>query len=124
VGRRLYVFDASTGRIVLASTDDLRIKRSALLGRLPGGEAYALAADGRAYLAAGKRLLSADGETLAPAGAWDLPGQAHGLAWLNGELLAGAGEQVLRLQPRTGARLGAITLPGLREVRHAEPSYG
>ncbi|MEU7745650.1 hypothetical protein [Nonomuraea sp. NPDC049158] len=122
--RRLYVFDASTGRAVVASTDDLTIKRSALLGRLGDGEAYAVAADGRAYLAAGKRLLSADGESLAPAGAWDLPGQAHGLAWLNGELLAGAGEQVLRLEPRTGARLGAITLPGLREVRHAEPSYG
>ncbi|MFD1544785.1 hypothetical protein [Nonomuraea guangzhouensis] len=122
--RRLYVFDASTGRVVVASTDDLQIKHAGLLGEQPGGEAYAVAADGRAYLAAGKRLLSADGQTLAGTGAWDLPGQARGLAWLNGELLAGAGEQVLRLQPRTGARLGALTLPGLRELRHAEPTYG
>jgi hypothetical protein len=121
--RRLYVFDASTGHVVVASTDDLEIKRSGLLGVQPPGQAYAAAAEGRAYLAVGGRLVSADGETLGPAGAWDLPGRARGLTWLNGELLAGAGERVLRLQPRTGAQLGTISLPGLRELRHAEPSY-
>jgi hypothetical protein len=122
--RRLYVFDASTGRAVVASTEDLRIRRSAMLGPLPDGQAYAVAAGDRAYLAAGGRLAAADGQTLALAGSWDLPGQARGLAWLNGELLAGAGERVLRLDPLTGAERGSFSLPGLVELRHAEPSYG
>ncbi|MEV0235953.1 hypothetical protein [Nonomuraea sp. NPDC050786] len=129
---RLYVFDASTGRVVLASTKDLTITRTGLLGRLmsptpaPGGsgEAFAVAGGGRLFLAAGRRLLVSDGATLAPQAAWDLPGQARGLAYLEGELLAGAGEQVLRLEPRTGARLGAMTLTGLRALRHAERTAG
>ncbi|MEV1179072.1 hypothetical protein, partial [Nonomuraea sp. NPDC049784] len=142
---RLYVFDASTGRVILASTRDLTITRTGLLGRLvsPGpasppardsdagawqaggsGEAFAVAGGGRLFMAAGRRLLVSDGATLAPQAAWDLPGQARGLAYLEGELLAGAGEQVLRLEPRTGARLGTITLPGLRTLRHAERTAG
>ncbi|MEV4108369.1 hypothetical protein [Nonomuraea sp. NPDC049695] len=127
---RLYVFDASTGRVVLASTRDLTITRTGRPGRLmsptPGGtgEAFAVAGDGRLYLAAGRRLLVCDGATLAAQAAWDLPGQARGLAYLEGELLAGTGEQVLRLEPHTGARLGAMTLPGLRALRHAERTAG
>ncbi|MFG1709792.1 hypothetical protein ACFLIM_42110 [Nonomuraea sp. M3C6] len=122
--RRLYVFDASTGRAVVASTEKPAIERSALLGKLTTGEAYATAGAGRLYLAAGTRLVAADGETLAPRAAWDLPGPARGLALLGGELLAGAGDQVLRLDAGTGARLGAIALPGLRTLRHAEPATG
>ncbi|MEQ4724680.1 hypothetical protein [Nonomuraea sp. B19D2] len=139
-GTRLYVFDASTGRVVSASTQDLTITRSGLLAKLLSpapasspvrdpdaggpGEAFAAAGGGRLFMAAGNRLLAADGATLAPQAAWDLPGQTRGLAYLEGELLAGAGEQVLRLEPGTGARLGAITLPGLRALRHAERTAG
>ncbi|MER6952230.1 hypothetical protein ABT294_50300 [Nonomuraea sp. NPDC000554] len=121
--KRLYVFDASTGRVVQASTDDLTIRRSGFLGRQPG-EAFAVTDGDRLYLGAGSRVQVADGETLAPRAAWDLPGQARGLAWLDGELLAGAGEQVLRLRSDTGGRLAAITVPGLRTVLHAEPVTG
>jgi hypothetical protein len=136
---RLYVFDASTGRAVVASTETLTIERSALLGKLTGetrageahtgeayagqaytGEAYAVAGGGGLYLAAGTRLTAADAGTLALRATWDLPGQARGLAFLEGELMAGAGEQVLRLDPATGARLAAVPLPGLRALRHAE----
>ncbi|MFI6743277.1 hypothetical protein ACIBI9_61255 [Nonomuraea sp. NPDC050451] len=125
-GQRLYVFDASTGRAVLASTTDVTITRSGLAGAptVAAGEAFSAAGDGRLFLAAGTRLLVSDGATLARQAAWDLPGPARGLAYLNGELLAGAGEQVLRLDPRTGARLGAVALPGLRALRHAEPAAG
>ncbi|UBU18686.1 hypothetical protein [Nonomuraea gerenzanensis] len=168
----LYVFDASSGRVTLASTQDLTITRSALLGRAGGdgatgppeqgaadggtpehaaaghqapgqettgheasgrgvagqgaaaGEAFAVAGGGRLYLAEGGRLLVCDGRTLVPQARWWLPGQARGLAYLNGEVLAGAGEQVLRLDPATGARRGALTLPGLRALRHAESATG
>ncbi|MEV4020855.1 hypothetical protein AB0J35_61310 [Nonomuraea angiospora] len=129
-GRRLYVFDASTGRAVLASATDLSIIRSGLVGAptvaagAAAGEAFSAAGDGRLFLAAGTRLLVSDGATLARQAAWDLPGPARGLAYLDGELLAGAGEQVLRLDPRSGARLGAVALPGLRALRHAELAAG
>ncbi|TYB62335.1 hypothetical protein FXF51_26945 [Nonomuraea sp. PA05] len=128
----LYVFDAASGRVVRASTQDLTIGRSALLGRpakrtaedSPAQEAFAVAGGGRLYLAQGRRLLVADGATLVPQATWELPGPARGLAFLNGEVLAGAGEQVLRLDAATGARLGAVTLPGLRALRHAEQAAG
>ncbi|GAA4929716.1 hypothetical protein HD597_004287 [Nonomuraea thailandensis] len=144
----LYVFDASSGRVVMASTQDLTISRSALLGRAgsPGqagagqaradgqagqgeeagqaGEAFAVSGGGQLYLAEGRRLLVCDDRTLALRAIWDLPGPARGLAFLGGELLAGAGEQVLRLDPATGARLGALILPGLRTLRHAEGATG
>lgn len=119
-GRRLYSFDASTGGIVVASTDDQVIRRSGLLGKQPGGEAYAAAGGRRVYVAAGSQVLVADGETLAPLAAWALPGPARGVIWTAGELLVGAGDQVIRLDPDTGAGLGAVALPGLRAVRHAE----
>ncbi|WP_188187809.1 hypothetical protein [Nonomuraea sp. SYSU D8015] len=118
--RRLYSFDASTGTIVVASTDDQVIRRSGLLGKQPGGEAYAAAGGRRVYVAVGSRVLVADGETLAPLAAWALPGPARGVTWTAGELLVGAGDQVIRLDPDTGAGLGAFPLPGLQEVRHAE----
>jgi hypothetical protein len=121
--RRLYVFDASTGRVVSAATDQLTILRLALLGAQPPGEAYAAAGDGRLYLGTGAKVLSTDGESLAPGRSWNLPAASRGLAFLDGELLAGAGEQVLRLRTDTGARAGAVTLPGLKAVLHAIPVY-
>ena len=121
--KRLYVFDASTGRVVSAATDQLTILRLALLGAQPPGEAYAAAGDGRLYLGTGAKVLSTDGESLAPGRSWNLPAASRGLAFLDGELLAGAGEQVLRLRTDTGARAGAVTLPGLKAVLHAEPVY-
>ncbi|MEV0387813.1 hypothetical protein [Nonomuraea sp. NPDC050643] len=120
---RLYVFDASTGRVVSASTGELAITRSAPAGR-GAGEAFAVAGGGRLYVAAGTRVRVADAQTLAPRGVWELPGAARGLAYLRGEVLAGAGEQVLRLDPVSGARLGAVAVPGLRALRHAEGAAG
>ncbi|SEH01429.1 hypothetical protein SAMN05444920_120133 [Nonomuraea solani] len=131
-GTSLYVFDASTGRALLASTENLTISRSALLGKAPAGEAFAAAGGGHLYVAAGTRLTVADARTLAPQAARDLPGPARGLAHLPGQLLAGAADQVLRLDPATGADLsadlsaglGAVPLPGLRALRHAETTAG
>ncbi|GAA2208266.1 hypothetical protein GCM10009850_037240 [Nonomuraea monospora] len=128
----LYVFDAASGRVVRASAQVLTIGRSALLGRSASGaaegsaaqEAFSVAGGGRLYLAEGRRVLVADGATLVPQATWELPGAARGLAYLEGEVLAGAGEQVLRLDGATGARLGAFTLPGLRALRHAERATG
>ncbi|WP_127935641.1 hypothetical protein [Nonomuraea polychroma] len=118
--KRLYAFDASTGSVVVASTEDQAIRRSGRLGKQPGGTAYAAAGGRRVYLAVGSRVLVADGETLAPVADWALPGPARGVVLTADELLAGAGDQVIRLDLDTGARLGAFTLPGLQEVRHAE----
>ncbi|MGP3961085.1 YncE family protein [Nonomuraea sp. 3N208] len=123
-GKRLYAFDASTGSIVVASTDDQAILRSGRLGKLPAGEAYAAAGRQRLYLAAGSRVLVADGERLAPLADWALPGPARGVLLTADELLAGAGDQVIRLDPDTGAGLGAFALPGLQAVRHAERVAG
>ncbi|MGW0809918.1 hypothetical protein [Nonomuraea sp. NPDC002799] len=120
---RLHVFDASTGHAVVASTEQLTISRSAVLTAL-AGEAYAVTGAGRLYVAAGTRLLVADEATLAVAGVWELPGPARGLVFSGGELLAGAGEAVVRLDPAGGARLGVVPLPGLRALRHAEPAAG
>ncbi|MGP3919337.1 YncE family protein [Nonomuraea sp. 10N515B] len=121
-GKRLYAFDASTGSVVVASTDDQAIRRSGRLGERPAGEAYAAAGGQRLYLAVGSRVLVADGQTLAPLADWPLPGPARGVLWTADELLAGAGDQVIRLDPGTGARLGAFPLPGLQAVRHAAPT--
>ncbi|NRQ40373.1 hypothetical protein HII36_52435, partial [Nonomuraea sp. NN258] len=128
VGERLFVFDASTGRLAQASTEELTIGRSAMLGPMDG-EAFAAGGDGRLYLAAGRQVVVADAETLAVLARWELPASARGLALASagptspaplGELLAGAGEQVLRLDAASGAVLGVIALPGLRVLRHAE----
>ncbi|WP_327092643.1 hypothetical protein OIE66_19010 [Nonomuraea sp. NBC_01738] len=118
-GGTLYVHNATSGRVVRADTQDLTIKQSTIVPVRPGTRAYALAGEERLYLAAGQGIQVLDGPTLAPRGAWPLPGAARGLAAIRGEVLAGAGERVVRLDATTGAPHGSLTLPGLLAVRHA-----
>lgn len=117
-GERLYVFDATSGRVVVADTTELTIERGAFLPAGAQGPASMLTTKDRLYLAAGNRVIVA-GADLSAVAAWPLPARAHGLARLKDELLVGAGEQVLRLDLVTGAQRGVIALPGLQAVLHA-----
>lgn len=117
-GGRLYVFDATSGRLVSADTEQLTLDRSAFLTPA-AGPAAALADTDRLYLAAGTQVQVVDKANLTSVASWSLPGQARGLATRPGELLVGSGEQVLRLDPATGARRDIIDLPGLQSVLHA-----
>ncbi|MFI6505422.1 YncE family protein [Nonomuraea typhae] len=116
-GGALFVYDAGSGTIARADTTDLTVSRTAA-GAEHTGEAAALVHRNRLYLAAGASVQVADAATLAPLATWPLPGPARGLAVLNGQLLAGAGEQIVRLD-LGGTVLGAVPLPGLLSVRHA-----
>lgn len=120
MGDRLYVFDATSGRLVAASTEQLAIERGAFLpaAAAPAG-AQALATGDLIYLASGSQVQVVDPAVLSPVGTWPLPAPARGLARLRGELLVGAGEQVVRLDLATGSSHGVIDLPGLQAVVHA-----
>ncbi|MFI9550393.1 YncE family protein [Nonomuraea endophytica] len=116
-GRNLFIYDATSGRIAQANTTDLTVKRTAF-GAKHAGEAYALADNHRLYLAAGTSVQVADPATLAPLGTWQLPGPARGLAALNGQLLAGAGDHLTVLDAK-GAQQTTIPIPGLQSLNHA-----
>ncbi|MFI6317164.1 YncE family protein [Nonomuraea sp. NPDC050556] len=118
-GGRLYVFDATSGRLVTAGTEQLTLDRSAFLTPSPG-PAAALVDGNRLYLASGTQVQVVGTANLTSEASWSLPGQARGLAMRSGELLVGSAEQVLRLDPATGARRGVIDLPGLQAVLHAQ----
>ncbi|MBB5081577.1 YncE family protein [Nonomuraea endophytica] len=116
-GRTLFIYDATSGRIAQADTTDLTVKRTAF-GAKHTGESYALAEHQRLYLAAGTSVQVADPATLAPLGTWQLPGPARGLAALNGQLLAGAGDHLVALDAK-GTQQATIPIPGLQSLHHA-----
>ncbi|TMR21512.1 hypothetical protein ETD86_15175 [Nonomuraea turkmeniaca] len=116
-GDHLYVFDATSGQLARASVTELSVVKTAALGAGPGGEAFAVAAGERLYLAVGRRLLALDGADLTTVADRPLPDAAKGVTTLGDRVLVGAGERVLEVDG-SGTRVLA-TVPGLTAVRHA-----
>ncbi|MCW2877288.1 MAG: hypothetical protein JWQ95_1388 [Sphaerisporangium sp.] len=115
----LYVYDGASGTLVQASTESLRIQRTASIGTA-SGTASAATAGGSLYVAAGPSVRAVDRGSLAVRGEWRLPAAARGVAVSPDEtsVYAGVTDGVVRFDSRGGRELSRVAVRGLSQLRY------
>ena len=112
--------DRTSGRLAVASTEDLTVSRVVPIPTGTGAASSAVSPDGRTlYLGGDSRIHPVDLATLAVGAVWDVQGPVRGLAVSrNGErVLVGYPGGVGWRRAGSGEELGRLAVPGLTEVR-------
>jgi TAT (twin-arginine translocation) pathway signal sequence len=118
----LYAFDASSGAIAVIDPDGLSVVQMRTIAPASGAAASVTTPDGQAlFLAAGTALTRLDTSGLAVTDQWRVAAPVRGVAAGpdGSRSYVGQPEAVLALDPRTGAVLDRIAVPGLVNLRHA-----
>ncbi|WP_254876891.1 hypothetical protein [Verrucosispora sp. NA02020] len=122
-GSRLYVADLTSGTVAEISTEELTVRRTAVV---PGasGPAYATADDERLFLggAGVLRTVDAVGLRVVAERPVDAPVTGLVLGPDGGRLYVGGPSAVRWLDPTSGAELGRVAVPGLVGLRWPVPS--
>jgi DNA-binding beta-propeller fold protein YncE len=122
-GRRLFVADLASGRLAVADTETLEVKRVVALEGTRGdaGAAAAVEPDGRRlYLGGGASVMALDSYALTLTARWPVGAAIRGLApSVDGKrLYVGQEGRVIGLDTTDGHELGRLTVPGLTSLRH------
>jgi len=124
-GSRLFVADMSTGRLVVADTEQLQIIRTVRLGGQVEADAPAaaqVAPDGTLlFLGAGERVRAVDLAALTVTHTLPVSTAVRGLAVgpRLGSVYVGQRDHIVRLDVASGREVGRLAVPGLAELRHA-----
>ncbi len=119
-GKRLFVADRTSGRLAVASTEDLTVSTVGAIPTGTGSASSAVSPDGRTLFVGGdSRVHLIDLSTLAVAAAWDVRGTVRGLAVSRDgqRVLVGYPGGVGWRQAGSGQELGRLAVPGLTELR-------
>jgi DNA-binding beta-propeller fold protein YncE len=119
-GRRLFVADRTSGRLAVASTEDLTVSRVVPIPTGTGTASSTVSPDGRAlYLGGDSRVHLVDLATLAVGAVWDVRDAVRGLAVSRDgrRVLVGYPGGVAWRHAGSGAELGRLAVPGLTELR-------
>jgi DNA-binding beta-propeller fold protein YncE len=119
-GGRLFVADRTSGRLAVASTEDLTVGRVVPIPTGTGTASSAVSRDGRVlYLGGDSRVHLVDLATLAVGATWDVGGDVRGLAVSRdgGRVFVGYPGGVGWRHAGTGEELGRLAVPGLTELR-------
>jgi hypothetical protein len=115
----LFVYDATSGKLLQADTERLTVTKTVQIAGQAGQIASSARGDGRLYLAAGLSVQAVDTATLKTS-RWPLPEPVRGVAVDGADLYVGQPGKILRLDAATGAERGRFTVPGIKQVRHAQ----
>jgi len=118
-GRNFYVADITSGKMAVADTESLSIKRVTDTARR-GGLAYASATNSRVFVGAENRIAvhDRDGNRRAE-WATDRPITGLLVSADNLRLYVGQGDRLVWLDAASGARLGEAPVPGLTQLVRA-----
>ncbi|MBO3747871.1 hypothetical protein J5X84_17475 [Streptosporangiaceae bacterium NEAU-GS5] len=120
-GARLYVFDAGSGRLVVAHSDTLEIDQVAQLPPAPG-PAHATISQSVPYLAYGSSLVAVDPYSLAVTKTWPASSPSRGLVpgpGMTSTLYRGVDGAAVKVDTKTGREVARVPIPGLTLLRHA-----
>jgi hypothetical protein len=120
VADRLYVADATSGRLAVADSGSLTVTRVVAVPTGTGAAYAAIAPGGHwLYLGGGRRIHQVDVRTFGVAATWTVPDPVRGLAASadGARLYVGYPGGVAWRDGRSGAILGRRAVPGLVEVR-------
>jgi DNA-binding beta-propeller fold protein YncE len=119
-GGRLFVADRTSGRLAVASTEDLTVSRVVPVPTGTGTASSAVSPDGRVlYLGGDSRVHVVDLATLTVEAAWDVRGEVRGLGVSRdgGRVFVGYPGGVGWRHAGSGEELGRLAVPGLTELR-------
>ncbi|MFJ8577865.1 YncE family protein [Micromonospora sp. NPDC093277] len=113
-GNRLHVVDVTSGSVAEISTEELTVRRTAVLARGTGA-GHATAGHDRLFVAAGTTVRVVDVEALRDVAGWSVREPVTGLALSpdGNRLYLGQTDAVSWHDPATGAELGRAEVPGL-----------
>ena len=122
-GAMVYVVDAGNGAVASLDTEmsSLGVRRVARFEPFSGTASACFGPDSRRlFVAAGARVTVLDASALSVAATWSLPGPARGVA-VGKSVYVGQDDEVLALNPETGAVQRRLPVTGLKTTRGVVP---